>query len=57
MEEGTGLAPGDGAALMPLDSLDFALNEGLLTVTAGSGGERWQVSLAPRAGIGEVGAL
>lgn len=57
MEEGTGLTPGDGAALMPLDSLDFALNEGLLTVTAGSGGERWQVSLAPRAGIGEVGAL
>lgn len=57
MEEGTGLMPGDGIPLMPLDSLDFSLENGLLTVTAGSGEERWSVSLSPRAGIEEVDAL
>ena len=57
MEKGTGLMPGDGLPLMPLDSLDFSLSGGLLTVTAGSGGQSWSVSLAPRAGIEEVDAL
>lgn len=58
MEQGTGLTPADGMALMDLDSLSFAAERGILTVTAGDTlGNSWSVELAPRSGLEEVDAL
>lgn len=58
MEEGTGLLPEDGVPIMELDSLVLTAGEnGVLTITAARSGMSWSVSLAPRSGLQEVGAL
>ncbi len=49
------LSPGDGEKIMPADSLAFALEDGLLTVTAGVDGAPSTLVLALRSGEG-VGA-
>ena len=55
MEEGTGLQPGDGTPLLPLDGLSVTARDGVmtLTVTLPEQGATRQVSLAPRCGIKE----
>lgn len=58
MEEGTGLAPEDGMAVLPLSSLSLSVSEaGNLDISAGSGADRWSVTLHPRTGVEEVGEL
>lgn len=58
MEKGTGLAPEDGNAILPLQELRFALEGDALKIAAQSPeGESWTVTVTPRAGIEEVDAL
>ena len=58
MEEDTGLAPEDGMAVLPLSSLSLSVSEaGNLDISAGSGADRWSVTLHPRTGVEEVGEL
>lgn len=58
MELGNDLSPADGMGLMDLSSLDFSVEGGLLTVSAGdSAGNLWSVALSPRSGLEEVGEL
>ena len=58
MEEGTGLAPEDGMALLELSSLDLSVTEnGGLDITVSDGVHQWSVSLYPRTGVEEVGEL
>lgn len=58
MEEGTGLAPEDGMAVLELSSLDLSVTEnGGLDITASDGEHQWSVTLYPRTGVEEVGEL
>lgn len=58
MEEGAGLTPEDGMAVLALSSLSLAVSEGGgLDISAGDGASSWSVTLYPRTGVEEVGAL
>lgn len=57
MEQDAGLAPEDGISLLPLEGLDFSVSGGMLVVTAQGSEREWSVTLSPRTGIEEVGAL
>lgn len=57
-EEGSGLMPEDGTALISLAQLDFQVQDGLISVTAGdSAGHVWSLKLYPKNGIEEVDEL
>ena len=48
----------DGMAVLPLSSLSLSVSEaGTLDISAGSGADRWSVTLHPRTGVEEVGEL
>lgn len=59
MEEGTGLVPADGTALLPLENLSAAVDDGVVTLTVAlpEQGGTSQVSLAPRCGVKEEPGL
>ena len=58
MEEGTGLGPEDGMALLELSSLKLSVTDtGGLDISASDGEHQWSVTLYPRTGVEEVGAL
>lgn len=57
-EAGSGLNPEDGTALIALESLDFSVRDGLVSVTAGDAdGHSWSLDICPRNGIEEVDEL
>lgn len=57
MEEGTGLAPEDGTAILPLQSLHFTQEGGLLNITiTGETAEFCSASISPRSGTGGTAA-
>lgn len=57
-EAGTGLLPRDGIPMLELQSLEVQTASGLLTLTVTApGGETSTVSLSPRCGLEEGGAL
>lgn len=52
MEEGTGLTPEDGTAILPLQALDFTQEGGRLTITiADEGAAPYTASISPRSGV------
>ncbi|NCB64162.1 MAG: DUF4860 domain-containing protein [Clostridia bacterium] len=57
MEKGTGLAPEDGVAVLPLGGLDFSRDGGLLHITVTVEDGTCSAAVTPRSGIGEEGAL
>lgn len=58
MASDAGLLPADGIAILPLEHLSVALEEGLLRIGAEeTDGRTYTVSLAPRCAVEEVGAL
>ena len=52
-EEGTGLGPADGTAILPMAALELSESGGLITITADGS----STSLAPRCGIDSVGEV
>ena len=57
-EEGSGLNPEDGLAILPLTALELETEDGLITITiTDEAGETFTTSVSPRAGLREASAL
>lgn len=57
MEEGTGLGPSAGSAVLPVDGLDLSEEDGILTIQIQAHGQIYTAAIAPRCGTAEVGQL
>ena len=57
MEEGGGLMPEDGLAILPLETLALEAEDGLLRISVtDESGETFSTDVSPRTGVGEAAA-
>ncbi len=56
-ERGSGLTSADGTAVLPLEGLSLAVENGTVTFTVTQDGKSWSASVSPRTGVAEVGEV